>query len=78
MAERIKQIDKYHQTKKGKIVFGVSELLIAYLMVSLAINSGSLWQYGLAILFFIGGINNLFSMLSSGIKHYGKTSPKKR
>lgn len=59
MGRTISDIDKFHKTRKGKLVFGVSELIIAYLFVSLAIDSGSLWQYTAAILMFIGGLNNL-------------------
>lgn len=52
-------IDKYHSSKKGRITFGTAEIIIAYLFVSLAINSGSIWQYVVAGLLFIGGVNNL-------------------
>ena len=52
-------IDKFHKTKKGKFVFGALELLAAYLFLSRAIDTGSLWQYLAFILLTIGGIHNL-------------------
>ncbi|MBW3569229.1 hypothetical protein KY385_03825 [Candidatus Parcubacteria bacterium] len=73
MTGRISQIDNYHQTKKGKLVFGAAELLVAYLIISRAIDTGSLWQYGLALLFFIGGANNLAKAALGSNKTYVKS-----
>ena len=76
---KVDRIDSFHQTKKGRTLFGIAELLVAYLLVSLAIDSGSLWQYGLAILFTIGGLNNLVRVfMTGGIKSNGKKPAKKR
>jgi len=52
-------IDKWHHTRTGHLVFGLVELLIAYGFASWAIDSGSLWQYALAIIFLVGGVRNL-------------------
>jgi hypothetical protein len=76
MTSSITRIDKYHQTRKGKLIFGTVEILAAYGMLSLAIDSGSLWQYGLAMLLFIGGVNNLARAAFSRKVIYVK--PKKR
>lgn len=74
----IDQIDRFHKTKKGRITFGLAELLVAYLFVSLAINSGSIWQYVLAILFAIGAVNNLVRAFTAGkVKSDGKKPAKK-
>lgn len=56
---RFAEIDNFHKTRKGKVIFGVIELLVAYLAVSRAIDTGSLWQYLVFILLTIGGFNNL-------------------
>jgi hypothetical protein len=40
------------------LFFALFELTVAYLFASLAIDSGSLWQYAVAILLFIGAIQN--------------------
>jgi hypothetical protein len=76
---KIDQIDAFHKTLKGRILFGLAELMAAYLFVSLAIDSGSLWHYGLAILFAIGGLNNLVRVFTTGgIRSDGKKPAKKR
>jgi hypothetical protein len=54
----LQAIDNWHKTKLGYLSFGLGELLLAYLFVSLAINSGSLWQYALSIILFVGAIQN--------------------
>lgn len=74
---KIDQIDKFHQTRRGRITFGLIELLVAYILVSLAIDSGSIWQYIAAIILIVGAINNLIRAFArSGVKTYGK-KPKK-
>jgi len=78
MANVIKQIDDYHQTKKGKIVFGVIEILAAYAIISRAIDTGSLWQYAVAAVLIIGGVNNLINAGKGKLKLHGKTRLKKR
>jgi hypothetical protein len=54
----LQAIDKWHKTKLGNLFFALFELAVAYLFASLAIDSGSLWQYAVAILLFIGAIQN--------------------
>jgi hypothetical protein len=51
-------VETFHHTRNGYIVFGLVELALSYLFGSLAINSGSLWQWALAIIFFIGFLQN--------------------
>ena len=75
MSKTLTDIDKFHRTNKGKLVFGLIELLLACLLVSQAINSGNLWQYILAVLLFIGGLNNLRHSVFS---RQGKANAKKR
>jgi hypothetical protein len=54
----IQAIDKWHQSRTGHLTFGAVELLLAYGFASWAIDSGSLWQYALAIIFLVGGLRN--------------------
>jgi hypothetical protein len=51
-------VDKWHHTKQGYFAFGLIELALAYGFASWAIDSGQLWQYALAIILAIGGLNN--------------------
>lgn len=78
MKSTILKIDKYHQTKQGKIAFGVVELLLSYAVISLAIDSGSLWHYVIGILLLIGGANNLINAVTGRIKSHAKNRLKKR
>jgi hypothetical protein len=55
----LEAIDKWHKTRVGYSVFGLAELVLAYILASLAINSGSLWQYALTFILAYGGIANL-------------------
>jgi hypothetical protein len=54
----LKQLDKFHRTRTGYLVFGLVELGFAYLFGSLAINSGSLWQWTLTLILGIGILQN--------------------
>lgn len=59
----MKSLHKWHQTKRGLLVFGLIELAIAYGFASLAIDSGSLWWYLLTLIFFVGALQNLFKLI---------------
>lgn len=79
MNKAISNIDKFHNTKKGKLIFGTVELILAYLIVSRAINTGSLWQYLAFIILFIGGLNNLIRVVfPAKAKSNAKGKSKKR
>lgn len=54
-----RKLDHWHQTKPGFLVFGLVELGLAYVFVSLAINSGSLWQWALGFVLVFGALSNL-------------------
>jgi hypothetical protein len=43
----------------GHLVFGLVELGAAYLLASLAINSGSLWQWTIGFVFLFGFLQNM-------------------
>jgi hypothetical protein len=63
----IDKFDRWHQTKKGLITFGLVELAVAYLLTSKAIDNGSLIVYVLALVAFIGGVRNLYNLLSKRV-----------
>jgi hypothetical protein len=62
---KIDKIDRWHQTKKGLITFGLVELAVAYLLTSKAIDNGSLIVYALAIIVFFGSLNNLIRFVKN-------------
>ena len=56
-------IDNWHQTTVGLLLFGLLELSISYFFVSLAIDTGSLWAYGLALVFLAGVLQNAIRLV---------------
>lgn len=59
MRSSVQKIDAFHETPRGKAVFGLIELLGAYGFASLAIDSGALWQYVTTAVLLAGGLRNL-------------------
>ena len=55
----LKQLDAWHKTKIGLLVFAVLELGIVYIFVSLAIDKGNLLYYLLTLVFLFGSLQNL-------------------
>ncbi|MDZ7786565.1 MAG: hypothetical protein U5L95_05660 [Candidatus Saccharibacteria bacterium] len=58
----LEKLHNWHHTKHGYLLFGVAELLIAYGFVSWAIDNGQLWTYFIGVVFFAGGIQNIYRM----------------
>lgn len=67
----LKQLDAWHQTKLGLLVFGLVELAAAYGFASLAIDRGNLLWYALAFIFFVGALHN-FAKLIGVIFHVSR------
>jgi hypothetical protein len=65
----IEQLDKWHKTRIGFVVFALVELALAYSFVSLAIDRGNFLWYLLALIFFVGFLQNFFKLLGT---FYGK------
>lgn len=65
MKKFIVDIDKFHETRKGKFSFAAVELALAYILGARAIDTGSIWQYALAAFLFIGGFNNLIRAIAT-------------
>lgn len=77
MRSTIKRIEHWRGTKKGRLAFGVLELGLAYITASLAIDTGSLLQYGVTTALVIGGIINLVEAAKISGKNHAKTTRKK-
>ncbi len=71
----LKELDAWHKTKKGLLTAGVIELVIAYILGIRAIDTGSLWQYLFTLIFFVGGLHNIFKLIGS-IINVGRKSKK--
>lgn len=59
----LQQLDNFHKTRTGFLVAGLVELGLAYLFASLAINSGSLWEWALAIILVVGTLQNFIRLM---------------
>lgn len=58
----INQLKAWHKTKLGLLAFGLVELGISYGFVSLAIDRGNFLWWLLALILFVGGVQNLFKL----------------
>jgi hypothetical protein len=63
----LKQLDKWHKTKLGFLVFGLVELAIAYVFISLAIDRGNLLYYLLALIFLVGSLQNFTKLIARSL-----------
>ncbi|HEY5442136.1 MAG TPA: hypothetical protein VIJ68_01210 [Candidatus Saccharimonadales bacterium] len=57
------QLDSWHKTKSGLLVFALIELAIAYGFIGLSIDRGNFLWYLLALIFLVGGLWNLFKLI---------------
>lgn len=72
----LKQLDNWHKTRKGYLIFGLIELLLAYIVASRAIETGSLWQYFFAFILLFGGLRNGFECIRYHDRHNKRQSDK--
>lgn len=59
----LQKLNQFHKTTAGYAVFGLIELGLAALLATLAIDSGSLWQWALTVVFALGVVNNIIRLL---------------
>jgi len=65
MSKSLNRLDKFHHTRTGYLVFGLVELGLAYWLLSLAVDSGSIWEWALGIILFVGVLQNIVKLLGS-------------
>lgn len=56
-------IEKFHKTRLGYLIFGLVELGLAYACALWALTSGSLWVWLVAIILFVGFLQNVVRMV---------------
>ena len=66
-------LHRWHQTKVGLLIVGGIELLIAYLVILSAFDSGNLWEYLVALIFLVGALHN-FAKLIGVLAHGQRTN----
>jgi hypothetical protein len=64
---------RWKYTWHGRLTWALVDLVIAGIFGSLAINSGTLWQWGVAVLFLLNGIYNLVRFIGK-VSHGSKNS----
>lgn len=58
---------KWKQSRNGLAVSAVVELLLAYIVGSRALDTGSWWEYLFAFVLLIGGIHNTVKLIKVSI-----------
>jgi len=59
------RFDRLFENRVFQVVFGLVALALAYVFVSLAIDSGSLLDYAITLLFLIVGLRELILAIGS-------------
>lgn len=67
MNKTLAKLDKFHKTRRGYAVFGLVEAGLAYAFFSLAVNSGSLWQWALTAILIVGILQNFVKFMDTFI-----------
>lgn len=62
------KLHRWKQTKLGLLTAAVIELLLSYLLTSRAIDTGSWWQYLFALIFLVGGAQNLIQLAKAALR----------
>ncbi len=57
------QLDTFHKTRGGYLVFGLAELALAYAAVLWAFDSGSLWLYMITLILIVGALQNFVKLV---------------
>jgi hypothetical protein len=63
----LKRLDDFHKTRIGYLVFGLLELGLTYLFFRLAANSGRFWEWALAVILFIGFLQNFGRLVALAV-----------
>lgn len=59
----ITKFDNWHKTRRGYAVMAVVELVLAYIVGSRGLDTGSWWQYGLTLVLLVGGLQNVYQLI---------------
>ena len=60
----LNKLERFHNSRPGQVVFAVLTVGLAYVFVSLAIDSGSWWDYAIALLSLIACLQNIIAFVS--------------
>ena len=74
----LKRLDRFHKTKRGYLVFGVAELILAYMFISIALDTASMWAYFAGVILSIGTVLNFMNFFSTKDIKRGKADAERR
>jgi uncharacterized ion transporter superfamily protein YfcC len=66
---------RWKHTTLGRVTWAIFTAVIAYAVASLAIDSGALWQWAVAILFTLDALYNLVQLARKLIQHDNHSNP---
>lgn len=74
------KVNEFRKTRTGSLIFGGLGLVVAYVFVSLAIDTGSLLQYAVALIALYIAVQSLAYFIKLDIyhQHHAKKKPKRR
>lgn len=61
----LQMLSNWHKTRLGLLVFGLIELALAYGFASLSIDRGNLWYYLVTLIFLVGALKNLLTLIGN-------------
>jgi len=64
---------RWKHTKIGRLTWAIVTAVIAYMFVSLALDSGALWQWAVAALFIVDALYNIVQLFRKFTHHENHT-----
>ncbi len=57
----MEKLNAFHKTRQGYLAFGVIELVAAYILASISIDTANMFAYVFTAVFLIGSISNFIN-----------------
>lgn len=70
----LNRLDRFHKTKKGYLVFGLAELVLAYIFISIAVDTANMWAYLAGLVLSIGTVLNFINLFTAKAPKKGKAN----
>ncbi len=59
----MEKLETFHKTRQGYIVFGGIELVLVYILASIAIDTANMFAYAFTIILSVGMLNNFYNAI---------------
>ncbi len=73
-----KSLDHFHKTKRGYLAFGITELILAYIFILIALDTASMWAYLAGVILSIGTVLNFINVFTAKEAKKGKANVRSR